>query len=80
VKLKRKINLAKWLKNQKNEDKKWHKETNFWLNSKIKKNNNFYKKIERKKLEIKRMKIKLEKQICSKLGCNDEIKKKKKLL
>jgi hypothetical protein len=47
------------------------------LNSKIKKNNNFYKKIERKKLEIKRMKIKLEKQICSKLGCNDEIKKKK---
>jgi hypothetical protein len=46
------------------------------LNSKIKKNNNFYKKIERKKLEIKRMKIKLEKQICSKLGWNDEIKKK----
>jgi hypothetical protein len=62
VKLKRKINLAKWQKkNQKNEDQNWHKKYKKYSNwrVKLKRIINFTKE-PREKLEIKTMRTKLE--------------------
>jgi hypothetical protein len=50
--------------------------TMLWLNDKIEKNNKFYKKIKKKKLEIQIIKIKLENIIFDKLGFNDKIENK----